>query len=358
MSSRKLYSFGFNAFQQTGDKEEENNVIIKVPQCHSNINKVLFTSWETTILLNGKKSPYLFIEQDVDNLKIDADMVVVWGFKPDWFDKMESLISEAKKVKSVFGDPNEVLGILDEEGSISYATSKETVKDKCKAVEQAVYCSSLKSIFTLLKNGRVQQINVETDSIIDVPLPPSIHVKKLCASNTHVLFLTNDKYTPIYALGSNRFSQLGIDYHGQQETIEPKAIDYFSGLGTVTDIACGLFHSAVIVEGDLYTFGLNRDGRLGWGQEQEDDVIACAVFLDSHDQPIEVDVVKVVCGSSHTLVLDSQGNLWSCGSNKYAQLGRKIQEEYDDYFCQCTTITKEEKIIDIYASRWNSFFIN
>jgi alpha-tubulin suppressor-like RCC1 family protein len=236
---------------------------------------------------------------------------------------VESLAKE-KQVKSIFGDPNIVLGMLDQEGSISYATADATVKEKYKAVEQVAYCSSLNSIFALSKDGSIYQINIK-DSLETNIFDSAPTVKKLCASNTHALFITDDPYTPIYGFGSNRFSQLGMDYHEEQEMTKLKAIEYFSGGlgGKATDIACGLFHSAVIIEDDLYTFGFNKDGRLGWGldnDEDEDDIISLAQFLGENNQSVEVHAFKVVCGSSHTLVLDNRGNLWSCGSSKYLSL--------------------------------------
>jgi hypothetical protein len=51
----KLYSFGFNAFQQTTGAENNDTAATKVSTYHKNIKQVLYTSWETTILLDGKK---------------------------------------------------------------------------------------------------------------------------------------------------------------------------------------------------------------------------------------------------------------------------------------------------------------
>lgn len=175
-------------------------------------------------------------------------------------------------------------------------------------------------------------------------------VYSLAASATHVLFYTAGM-DPIYSLGSNRFSQLGFDTSSIQALDTPTPIDYFSGLGMMMDpdhqgmVACGLFHSAVVLGGELYTFGWNKDGRLGWGDNDNDDndVISPAVFLDAKGDPIQEDIsiVRVACGAAHTLAMDGlvlyaredrgvriqlliilpsfildHGRIWSCGSSK------------------------------------------
>lgn len=53
----RLYSFGFNAFQQTGDKID--STVTSIPLCHTGIKTILYASWESTILLNGKKNAFI-----------------------------------------------------------------------------------------------------------------------------------------------------------------------------------------------------------------------------------------------------------------------------------------------------------
>jgi hypothetical protein len=48
----RLYSFGFNAFRQTDDKNDF--PCTNIPQCHAHIKALLYASWESTVLLNGK----------------------------------------------------------------------------------------------------------------------------------------------------------------------------------------------------------------------------------------------------------------------------------------------------------------
>lgn len=47
----RLYSFGFNAFEQA---KKSSDTIVRLSYCHTHTSKVLFTSWETTIVIDGK----------------------------------------------------------------------------------------------------------------------------------------------------------------------------------------------------------------------------------------------------------------------------------------------------------------
>lgn len=51
--SFQLYSFGFNAFNQISGDNSSHLTVAKA--CHKHVDKVLFSSWETTIVLDGKE---------------------------------------------------------------------------------------------------------------------------------------------------------------------------------------------------------------------------------------------------------------------------------------------------------------
>lgn len=303
---------------------------------------------------------------------LDEGTIQFWGFQPPWFSKFKTLCQQKKGIISIFGDPDSMMGLIDDQHNLSFVKVTSEHVDCILNVEQAVYCQGKQDIFVLKQqSGQVEQYSIHDlkCEILDLPC----QVTKMSASNTHILFLTNSTDAPVYGLGSNRLSQLGIDYQ-QQELKSPSMIEYFCGLRDASDVACGPFHSAIILGGDVYTFGWSKDGRLGWGaSEDKDDIISLAVFLDINDQPIEIDAKKVVCGSAHTLVLDGkliahksrahmdliifiidQGHVWSCGSNTYGQLGRTIAENQSDaYFRRCTI----DKAIDCFTGRWTSFIL-
>jgi len=82
----------------------------------------------------------------------------------------------------------------------------------------------------------------------------------------------------------------------------------------IKQAACGFLHTACLTEdGEVYTWGLGKNGALGHGN------------WDQVSAPKKVeglkDIVKIDCGIDFTIALDKDGNLYSWGSNRYGQLG-------------------------------------
>jgi len=71
----------------------------------------------------------------------------------------------------------------------------------------------------------------------------------------------------LYTFGDGDYGQLGHEYNNSLNI--PKLV---SSLGTVTYVACGSFHTAVIANGQLYTFGYGEYGQLGHGHTNNLDV--------------------------------------------------------------------------------------
>ncbi|KAI8337366.1 regulator of chromosome condensation 1/beta-lactamase-inhibitor protein II [Choanephora cucurbitarum] len=290
----KLYCFGFNAFGQTGNETKE--VLSEACLCE-NIKAVLYANWEVTI-----------------GTTYSDDSLYVWGFQSILTKKLVEQC-KAKLPTCIFGDPNTTMGFIDNHETL-YLISR-SFECSFKAVRHAVY--SQQCVFMLDYQGEVKRLDCQdlacaVPEALQLPL-----VNTMYASSQHVLFLTNSVDTPVFGLGSNKLCQLGI--LEDQEIRQPIAIDYFCGLMTkVEQASCGLFHSAVILNGDVYTFGWSKDGRLGSGTYDKEDVITLAQCVDDQDQPVEIQAVQVSCGSTHTLILDDQGQVWSCGSSRYTTM--------------------------------------
>ncbi|XP_065840918.1 uncharacterized protein [Oscarella lobularis] len=88
----------------------------------------------------------------------------------------------------------------------------------------------------------------------------------------------------------------------------------------VCPLACGSSHAAVVIDGDLYTWGESHNGRLGNG-----DIVAEGGRWSS---PLRVEilhmmgtkVLAVSCGAEHTVALCTDG-VYAWGSGQYGQLG-------------------------------------
>ena len=78
---------------------------------------------------------------------------------------------------------------------------------------------------------------------------------------------------------------------------------------------------ALKANGEVWTWGYNNYGQLGLGNTISATTPTKTKLYDSEDTTQDVYVTDVAAGSYHTLVLKSDGTVWSAGYNAYGQLG-------------------------------------
>ena len=146
----------------------------------------------------------------------------------------------------------------------------------------------------------------------EVKLPP---IKQITCSESSNICLT--RKGELYSFGHNNSGQLG---HGDKELCKlPKKIET---LKNVEFVVCGGFHSICKTKsGEFFVWGNNTAGQLGTGN------------TDEHLSPYKCtnwpsNIIDVKCGGSHTLVLTSSKELYSCGSNSNGELGREIEGKF------------------------------
>ncbi|EFA78156.1 regulator of chromosome condensation domain-containing protein [Heterostelium album PN500] len=119
----------------------------------------------------------------------------------------------------------------------------------------------------------------------------------------------------------------------------PRVIEHLRGIA-IKSISCGMRHStAVSSELDLFVWGCNKFGQLGLDANQDQIDIPTKLKIiqftqqDSDSTLLEAQatkqtrssgicsIAKVACGAKHTLVMSSDNQLYSFGSNKFGQLG-------------------------------------
>jgi alpha-tubulin suppressor-like RCC1 family protein len=96
----------------------------------------------------------------------------------------------------------------------------------------------------------------------------------------------------------------------QQQSSQTKVVP-------VVSISAGHSHSlAVTNQGEVYTWGCGKYGRLGHGShvdEYKPKIVA------AFNRP-GIDIIAASCGSGHTLFLTKEGFLFGCGWNRYLQV--------------------------------------
>jgi alpha-tubulin suppressor-like RCC1 family protein len=161
-----------------------------------------------------------------------------------------------------------------------------------------------------------------------VTLPGQIGpVVKIAAGRESSLALTEGGQ--LYSFGNNRFGQLGYEensgpgpdpFENNHQT--PTLVTMPEAVGEVIDIAAGSFHTLALTdEGQLYAFGKNTFGELGNSTNNENQ--------EANPTPTAVDlpsaagqIDEIAAGYEDSFVLTSTGRLYSFGWNWFAELGR------------------------------------
>ncbi|XP_069859290.1 RCC1 and BTB domain-containing protein 2 isoform X2 [Dipodomys merriami] len=132
------------------------------------------------------------------------------------------------------------------------------------------------------------------------------------AGNEALYTTINDE---IFVLGTNCSGCLGLG--NIQNTIEPRRLDSLSG----KKIACLSYGSGPHVilattEGEVFTWGHNAYSQLGNGTTNHG-LVPCHISTNLSNKQ----VIEVACGSYHSLVLTSDGEVFAWGYNNSGQVG-------------------------------------
>lgn len=243
---------------------------------------------------------------------------------------------------------------------------------------------------TLYKSTTSLNETRETSSLIiqhlhllpDRTLP--IKVRQVSCGKHHTLILTG--IGVIFSFGVGNQGQLGIGSIESRE--QPTILEALEGL-FMLQVSAGGWHSLALTDGgDIYAWGWNNYGQLGLpsgscdGEGQLDrNVVGIQpypVCLEIPNSSIEtpkathgsteshrsdaslaegreyMSFVEIASGSRHSLALNSEGEVYSWGWNKYGQLGYGSAEANDRP--KKVDISGRKKVDRIFAGHWNSLF--
>lgn len=147
-----------------------------------------------------------------------------------------------------------------------------------------------------------------------------IRVKFMAGGDNHSLAVTEDDR--LYSWGGNANGQLALGKLSDQ--FLPQQVNFFAGLG-VCAIACGARHSLALSSGGtkVWAWGSNVQGQLGVGQNRDSEgcqrTLPCLVPTLSNRSDLRI--IQVVAASYHSLALTAGGELYAFGQNSHGQLG-------------------------------------
>jgi alpha-tubulin suppressor-like RCC1 family protein len=162
-----------------------------------------------------------------------------------------------------------------------------------------------------------------TPTLIQYFIDESITISKISAGNSHSIFLATDGN--VYSCGRGTYGRLG---HGNTNskytpTLIETYIDYngnninYTNI-TISHVSAGYYHSLFVdTNGNVYSCGRNSYGQLGHGNTSEKSTpTLIQYFIDN-----SITISRVYAGDFHSIFLDTNGNVYSCGRGNDGQLG-------------------------------------
>ena len=145
----------------------------------------------------------------------------------------------------------------------------------------------------------------------DVKLPTKVHglMDIVCIAAGSYFSACVDVNGHVWTFGNNNEGQLGHGDHKNRNT--PTRVE---GLDNIVSIFCSNQHTMCISsDHKVYAFGYNNIGQLGIGANLNE--------LSPVLVPLDVDIKQITCGTSFSVFLTYDGDIWVCGRNDNYQLG-------------------------------------
>src|SRR5579885_1007696 len=170
--------------------------------------------------------------------------------------------------------------------------------------------------------------------LIPTSIPILNNIVQVSAGELHSLIL--DSQGRVWSFGYIGSGQLGL---GDTNTrLTPIAI---SNLSNIVQVSTGENHSLVLDnQGRVWSFGSNASGQLGLGLKSDN--ISLPTLIPNLENIIQVSV-----GEAHSLILDDQGRVWSFGCDDSGQLGLGDENKNRNAVILPTLIPNLNNIIQI-----------
>jgi len=204
------------------------------------------------------------------------------------------------------------------------------------------------NVFTFRRNNYGQFcIGVDSDTLeyTNIPQIDDQNTPIICSSlsNEDVIDIKCGMFlTLVLTLNGDVLSCGSEERIGRKSEINFSSFEKIEELVEIIKIECGYTHSICIdSRGTLYVFGLQLYGQLGLGD------ISTRYKPIKH--PLLSNIIDVSSGGDHTFVKTADYEIYAFGNNEFSQLGTKTENE-----TQLTPIRVFEDNEDIWCSNYKS----
>ena len=157
----------------------------------------------------------------------------------------------------------------------------------------------------------------EEEEVFPPKIIPSLKNIKSIATGSHCICL--DDNGNVFSFGCNHFGQLGVGYNNEE--LEYTHIPQKVNLPPCKEVSCGFSFSVFLTnDGELYSCGCNRYGQLG---------LETTEILYNIPQKIDLqDIDFVECGCEHVICKSYNNSLYCWGGNLCGELGIGNSTDY------------------------------
>ncbi|KAK4414823.1 Inhibitor of Bruton tyrosine kinase [Sesamum alatum] len=196
-------------------------------------------------------------------------------------------------------------------------------------------------------NAHIQKLPCKVDSL------HGSFIKLISAAKFHSVAVS--ARGEVYTWGFGRGGRLGhpdFDIHsGQAAVITPRQVTSGLGARRVKAIAAAKHHTVVATEsGEVFTWGSNREGQLGY------------TSVDTQPTPRRVSslkarIVAVAAANKHTAVVSEAGEVYTWGCNKEGQLGYGTSNSASNYTPRVVEYLKGKSFTAVSAAKYHTIVL-
>ena len=155
------------------------------------------------------------------------------------------------------------------------------------------------------------------------------NIKQLFCGGNGSFILKNDGTA--WSCGDNSSGQLGLGSTNASIYTFTKCTVTAEYNSNVTSIACGGTHTLIIKDNTVFACGDNSTGGLGTGDLKYRNSFVKSISMTET-------TAYISAGPMRSIVIDTDGNVYSCGDNSSGELGIGSSSSYQSTFTRCGSI--------------------